>query len=75
MTRMTIRIRTDIAEIIHDEAKRLKVSMDEHIMRKCAPQTMAMLDHYQAEARRLRESENDKIQATRLPTQLNPTDS
>jgi hypothetical protein len=48
MTRVSWRIRTDIAEQIHDEAAALGISQDEYIMRKCSPAWMATLDAWRA---------------------------
>ena len=43
MTRISLRIRTDIAEQIHHEAAALGISQDEYVMRKCSPDWMATL--------------------------------
>jgi len=44
MTRLSFRIRTDIAEQIVDESSAAGMSKDEWLMRKVSPQWMAILD-------------------------------
>lgn len=48
MTTLSVRIRTDIAEQIHDAALAQGVSQAEYVMRKCSPQWMATLDAWRA---------------------------
>lgn len=64
MTKMTFRIRTDIAEQIVDTAAAEGMSKDEWLMRKVSPQWMATLDAWHASQRQSREVEN----AGALPT-------
>lgn len=61
MTKMTFRIRTDIAEMIVDAATAQGISKDEWLMRKVSPQWMATLDAWHAAQRCAREAENTKI--------------
>ena len=64
MTKITFRIRTDIAEMIVDAAVAQGMSKDEWLMRKVSPQWMATLDAWHASQRRARAAENDPDQAT-----------
>ena len=61
MTKMTFRIRSDIAEMIVDAATAQGMSKDEWLMRKVSPQWMATLDAWHASQRRAREAENADI--------------
>lgn len=65
MTKMTFRIRTDIAEQIVDTASAEGMSKDEWLMRKVSPQWMATLDAWHASQRQSREAENDQGEARR----------
>ena len=56
MTKMTFRIRTDIAEQIVDAAAAEDMSKDEWLMRKVSPEWMAALDAWHASQRRSREA-------------------
>lgn len=67
MTKMTFRIRTDIAEQIVDTAAAEGMSKDEWLMRKVSPQWMATLDAWHASQRQSREAENDPSAGTGEP--------
>lgn len=48
MINVTLRIRTDIAEHLTDEAARQGISRDEYAMRKLCPQIMQTVDAWRA---------------------------